>query len=217
MKILKKILIGLVVILAICSIISLFLPFTIKVERSITINAPHDVVFGQINTMKNWKSWSYWDSIDPNMKSEYSGPESGVGAKHSWQSEHKDVQHGSLTIITSKPDSIITELAFADMPPSIGVWVLKDTTGGVIVTTYMNMDMGFFFNFLPGIMMDGWLGADFEKSLANLKKVSEAMPKEAKAAAPEIKIETTTYPDMIFASYRTESNFDKISDDIGAS
>lgn len=216
MKILKKIGIVLLVIVGLYLLISLFLPGTIKVERSITINAPAAVVFEQINTLKNWKSWSYWDNIDSAMKSEYSGPESGLTAKHSWESTNENVGKGSLTIVESKPDSlVVTELAFDGMGTSIGGWKIKDTVGGVIVTTYMNMDMGLFGRIFPGLMMDSWLGVDFEKSLAGLKKVAEAQP--AKASAPEIKIEATTTQNMIYVSTKKESKFESISEDIGAS
>lgn len=216
MKILKKIGIALLVIVGLYLLISLFLPGTIKVERSITINAPASVVFEQINTLKNWKGWSYWDNIDSAMKSEYSGAESGLTAKHSWESTNENVGKGSLTIVESKPDSlVVTELSFEGMGTSIGGWKIKDTVGGVIVTTYMNMEMGLFGRIFPGLMMDSWLGVDFEKSLTSLKKVSESQP--AKAEVAEIKIEATTIPDMIFVSTKKESKLETISEDIGAS
>ncbi len=218
MKIFKKIGIALLVIIGLYLLISLFLPSNIKVERKITINAPAAVVFEQINTLKNWKSWSYWDNIDTAMKSEYSGSESGLTAKHSWESTNENVGKGSLTIVESKPDSlIVTELAFEGMGTSIGGWKIKDTVGGVIVTTYMNMDMGLLGRIFPGLMMDGMLGADFEKSLAGLKKHAESLPAKAESTATEIKIEATTTQNMIFVSTKKESKFENISEDIGAS
>lgn len=217
MKILKKIGIVLLILFGLYLLISLFLPSSTKVERSIMINAPAKVVFDQINTLKNWKSWSYWDNIDPAMKSEYSGPESGIGSKHSWESKDENVGKGSLTIIASKPDSVITELSFEGMGTSIGGWIIKDTTGGVIVTTYMNMEMGLFGRIFPGLMMDNFLGGDFEKSLAGLKKHAESLPAEPASSAQEMKIETTTTPAMLFAGTKIETNNEKISSDIGAS
>ena len=162
MKILKKITIALLIIFGLYLIISLFLPSSIKIERTATINASASVVFEQINTLKNWKSWSYWDNIDTTMISIYTGAESGLTAKHSWESKDENVGKGSLTIIESKPDSlIVTELAFDGMGTSIGGWKIKDTIGGVIVTTYMNIEMGLLGRIFPGLMMESWLGGDF--------------------------------------------------------
>lgn len=79
----------------------------------------------------------------------------------------------------------------------------------------MNMEMGLLGRIFPGLMMDSWLGVDFEKSLAGLKKVAESQP--AKVEAPEIIVEATTIQDMIFVSTKKESNFENISNDIGAS
>jgi effector-binding domain-containing protein len=217
MRILKKIAMVLVVLFIVYLVIALFLPSSVKIERSTMINAPAAVVHEQISTLTNWHNWSYWDNIDPNMKSTFSGPASGVGAKHEWSSDNDQVGHGSLTIVTDKPDSVITELAFEGMGTSLGGWTIRDTTGGVIVTTYMEIKLGLLGRIFPGMMMDKWLGPDFEKSLAGLKKQAELLPKETTSAKPEIKVEATTVPAMIYASYRMQTSNEKISSDIGAS
>lgn len=91
------------------------------------------------------------------------------------------------------------------MGTSIGGWTIKDTTGGVIVTLYMNIEMGLLGRIFPGLMMDGWLGADFEKSLAGLKKHAESLPAPPEPTASDIKIETTATSDMIYASTKMET------------
>ena len=91
---LKKILLTLVVVIAILSVVSIFLPSKIHVSRSAVINVKPTVAFHQVNTLKNWKNWSHWDKIDPEMKSVYEGPESGAGAMHSWTSDHSSVGNG---------------------------------------------------------------------------------------------------------------------------
>jgi effector-binding domain-containing protein len=179
------------------------------------INVPASVAFDQVNNFHIWPKWSYWDNIDPAMTSTYEGPESGVGAKHFWKSEHKDVGHGNITIVGSTPHSeILTDLDFEGMGISHGGWLFKDTTGGCLVTTYMEMDMGFFGRVF-GLMMDGMLGADFEKTLAGLKKHCESLP--ATPAAKPIVIEPTTTTEQWLASYKCTTDMKHISEDIGAS
>jgi effector-binding domain-containing protein len=212
MKVLKKILVVIGIILLLAVIVSLFLPSTMTVSRSEYIKAPASVVFEQINTLKNWKNWSYWDNIDSAMISKYEGPESGVGAIHSWESKDDRVGVGSLRISESTPDkSVTTVLKFGEME-SVGGWQLRDTTGGTMVTTYMTMDMKFHER-LMGLMMDSWLGGDFEKSLAGLKKQAEGMPAPAKG----YNVEVIKTKDQKIASTRMMTSEKTISADIGDS
>lgn len=217
MNILKKIALIIVVLLGLYILVSLFLPSTIKIERSITISSKASHVFEQINNLKNWKHWSYWDNIDPDMISDYSGPESGVGAKHCWESKNDSVGKGCLTISEIKENrSIITTLEFEGMGSSIGGWQIDDTTGGVNVSTYMDLDMGLWGRIFPGLMMDSWLGCDFEKSLNNLKTHCEKLALKS-VQKKEIKIELTTTPPQLLATYRMVTNLQTISNDIGTS
>ncbi|MDQ3048015.1 MAG: heme-binding protein [Bacteroidota bacterium] len=215
MKILKKILLILFILLGLFLLVSLFLPSKIRVERATLINAPASVVFDQINVLKNWKNWSYWDNVDSAMSSTYEGPESGVGAKHLWDSKNPDIAKGSLTITVSDPNKlVVTELAMDGMGSSLGGWIIDDTTNGVNVTSYMDMDMGFFGRIFPGLMMDGWLGPDFENSLAGLKQQSEKVASEP-VPGTGLKIEVSTYNTQIIATCRMISSQMKISEDLG--
>jgi len=173
----KKLGIVLLVIVIIFAVVSFFLPGTIKVERSTVINAPIKTVFDQVNTIKNWKYWSFWDNIDPNMKSDYEGPESGAGAVHKWESENDSVGKGSLTIVESTdPNTITTSLYFEGMGSSMGGWMFDESDAGVRTSMYMVLEMPFYGRIFPGLMMDGFLGKDFEKALAGLKNYCESLP-----------------------------------------
>ncbi|MBN8695773.1 MAG: SRPBCC family protein [Bacteroidetes bacterium] len=217
MKLLKKIAIIILVVFGLYILVSLFLPSLIRIERSIVINSKSALVYEQINNLKNWKHWSYWDNIDKNMISNYSGPESGVGAKHCWESKNDSVGKGCLTISEEKENSlVVTTLEFEGMGSSIGGWRINDTTNGVNVTTYMELDMGLFGRIFPGLMMDSWLGSDFEKSLTNLKAHCEKLALTS-SETPEIKIELTTTSAQLLATYKMSSSLQTISDDIGTS
>jgi hypothetical protein len=62
---------------------------TYTVERTTTIDAPADEVYAQIVDFHNWRNWSPWDDIDPDLQRSYSGPDSGVGAGYSWSGNRK--------------------------------------------------------------------------------------------------------------------------------
>ncbi|MCW3086460.1 MAG: hypothetical protein JWP12_3826 [Bacteroidetes bacterium] len=216
MKLLKRISTTLLILIVIYCLISFFIPSKVRVERSVMINAPAALVFEQVNNFKNWTSWSYWDNIDPDMKSTYEGPEKGKGAVHKWTSQNKDVGTGSIMITESTPNvSILTDLHFGGMPVSHGGYTFKDTTEGVYVTTYMNMDMGFFGRIFPGLMMDKFLGTDFEKTLTGLKKQSELV--KLSGVKVTSGVEETVTKEQILASYRMGTNMKTIATDIAAS
>lgn len=46
-------------------------PDTFKVERSATIDAPADVVYGLVADFHGWAAWSPWDAMDPAMSKTY--------------------------------------------------------------------------------------------------------------------------------------------------
>lgn len=178
MKILKGLGIVVGLLLAVYLILALIGPSKMHVERTIMINSSSETVFNEINTLTHWKSWSYWDNIDPNMKSTYEGPEAGVGAKHMWESTNDSVGKGSLTIVKSEPNTLIEcDLSFEGMGTSTSGWSIKDTAGGVLVTAYMDGETPFLFRPMMLFMdMDAMLGSDFEKTLAGLKKHCESLP-----------------------------------------
>ena len=68
MKILKRVLIGLLVIVAVPLIAALFLDKTYHVEREVVISRPKDEVFAYVKLLKNQDNYSRWALMDPAMK-----------------------------------------------------------------------------------------------------------------------------------------------------
>ncbi len=194
MKLLKGLGITLALLIGVYLILALFGPSSMHVERSIIIKANAATVYNEINTLKQWQMWSYWDNIDPNMKSTYEGPESGVGAKHMWTSENDSVGNGTLTIRKSEPTTLVEcDLEFEGMGVCTSGWRIKDTVGGVMVTAYMDGETPFLMRPMMLFMdMDAMLGADFEKTLKGLKDHCEGMP--SPEATVEYVMEMTMTP-----------------------
>src|SRR5471032_1059584 len=106
------ILIALTVIVIVLIIVVALRPSEFRVTRTTTISAPAAIVFGQVNDFHNWDAWSPWAKLDPNIKTTFEGPPSGVGAIYSWTG-NSDVGEGRMTILDSKPgESIKIELEF---------------------------------------------------------------------------------------------------------
>ncbi len=175
MKTLKRILIGLVVLVVAAVAIAYILPRHVALDRSIVIAAPAETVFPLINNLKEFEKWSPWAKIDPNMKVTYSGPESGAGQKNQWRSDHASVGNGSQEIIASEANKHVkTKLEFDGQGAAEAAFDLAPSGDDTKVTWSFETDLGMnpigrYF----GLMIEGWVGADFEKGLASLKELAE--------------------------------------------
>jgi hypothetical protein len=154
-----------------------FMPGVSHVERSMTINAPANAIFEQVTELKNWKNWSPWFSMDTTMKLFYSEPKSaGIGAYYIWDSNNSNVGKGKMTILDEKINAQVRcKLEFDGMGVSIAdlKMAAKDSTT-TVVTWALESDHGL--NPLSrymGLMMDKFVGSDFEKGLTNLKALTE--------------------------------------------
>jgi len=213
MKLLKRIGIAILSLIALAVVFSFFLPSKVHVERSIVIGSSPEVVFEQINILKNWEKWSPWHQIDTAMKLQYEGPESGTGAIYKWESTHPNVGNGSLTISASVPfDSIISIMDFMENGKATGSYKFEKVENGTKVIWGMDSDMGMnpigkYF----GLMMDKMVGADFERGLTNLKTICESMPETSN----QLKIEATTIQAQPYLSIKAKTTPAEIPNVLG--
>ena len=171
MRILKWVL-GIVLALVVVFVVGGFLlPREVSVARSITIDAPPEEVFPHLNSLKAFNDWSPWTGRDPDMVPEFSGPDEGVGAVMAWESEQRDVGSGKQEITASVPDERVeTALDFGDMGTAEAAFDLVPVDGGTEVTWSFTGDMGSNpVGRWMGLMMDSWVGGDYETGLGNLK------------------------------------------------
>ena len=156
-------------------IVGMLLPREITVSRSIEIAAPADTIFPHVNSMKATEEWSPWLALDPDNKLTYSGPDAGVGAKLEWASDDPQVGAGSQEIMVSMPsEKVQTALDFGDMGTATAEFRLEEEAGLTKVTWDLKTDMGAGpMGRWMGLMMDKWVGADYEKGLSNLKGLVE--------------------------------------------
>lgn len=176
MKVLKVLGISLLAIIVVLLVVSIFLPSKVHVERSIVISAPQEMVYQLVNNLEEWPKWSPWHKIDTNMKITYFGGGKDIGGGYTWDSEVKEAGKGKLTIVAvSEFDSILTKLEFEGMGESFSTYYFTPKNDAIEVTWTMDSDFGnnpiskYF-----GLMMDKWIGKDYEKGLTAMKTVAEA-------------------------------------------
>ncbi len=177
---LKKILLGLAVIVVIFVIVVATRPSEFRVSRSATINAPAAAVFPHVNELKKWEPWSPWMKLDPAAKSTFEGPAAGQGAIMSWAGNNQ-VGEGKMTITESKPNELVRfHLEF--YKPMAGTseaeWTFKPEGNGTTVTWSMTGKNNFIGKAMCMFMdMNQMIGGQFDQGLASIKSIVESTPK----------------------------------------
>lgn len=175
MRLFRNILIGLVFLVVAAAAIGMVLPRQVTVERDIVINAPPEEVFSHVSSLQAFSNWSPWGDIDPDMQITYSGPDAGVGNVMEWTSDHPDVGNGRQEIVgIVENESVQTTIEFGGMGTAEAWWHLSPEGDGTRLVWGLNADMGSGpVGRWIGLMMDGWVGADYERGLAQLQATVE--------------------------------------------
>ena len=177
---LKIILITLAVIIVALGVVVAMQPAEFRVTRSAMMSAPPQVVFAQVDDLRKWELWNPWQKKDPAMKLTFAGPPAGPGASYSWAG-NKDVGEGRLTIIESRPNDLV-RIKLEFMKPftatNIASFTFKADGNRTAVTWSMEGNNNYLAKALHLVInMDKMVGGEFEKGLADMKKVAEAAPK----------------------------------------
>lgn len=175
---LKKILLGLVGLLCMVVIIGFLLPAQIEVSRSITMNAPAEYAFEEINALENHPKWSYWNSIFPTMVTTYGDIRSGVGAKSTWDGEESG--KGTMLITESIANkSIKMDLDFAEQGTAKSWYTFEPDGDNTKITTGFLVDFGMnpIGRIMGVLLMKPEMNKAFDYNLSKLKELAEAKPK----------------------------------------
>ena len=178
----KKILkyIGLLLLAAILFILiaGLFIAKDYHFQRSVTINAPKEKVWEQVNNFTNRNKWSPWGAYDPNMEHTIEGTDGTVGAVHKWKG-NKEVGSGSETItMIEAPEKINSTLRFYEPYESEASAFITLTGEGNATTATWGFDSRFPYpmnTMKLFVNMDKMMDKDFTNGLNKLKQNCEAL------------------------------------------
>jgi len=173
MNILLKFLGGLAVLVLLLVLIAFALPRHYRIERSLVMKAKPEAVLAQVADLSAWKNWGAWQERDPGMKLTYSNPTTGVGAWSAWES--KSEGNGKMTISELSDAKVTYQLEFPDMgTSSTGSIELRAQAGGIEVVWVDAGDLGMNpMNRWFGLILDKLIAPDFERGLANLRRLVE--------------------------------------------
>ena len=176
----KKLLLGLVAVIAIILVVASFQSDDMKVSRSSVIAAPPEAVFKVVNDFSQWLSWSPWSKVDPQMKTRLEGPTQGVGAMFHWEG-NTECGAGTSHLTESKPNELVamridmtrpmagsTDVQFTFAPEGTGTKV-----------TWAMQSKKPFIGKVVGMFMDceKMCGDQFSEGLDNLARIVTATPK----------------------------------------
>ncbi len=159
-------------------IIALFISKEYSVEREIIINKPKESVFNYVKLLRNQKSFSTWENMDPNMKNEFRGIDGTVGSFHSWDGNPDNVGVGSQEIKgIIEGERIDIELKFIEPFESTSpVYFITESNGDNSTKLIWGMKgyMQYPMNIMIPIMnFEKFIGNEYGKSLQNLKVLLE--------------------------------------------
>jgi hypothetical protein len=176
MEILLWFILGLITIIILLLIIGFFSKKDYSVGRDIIINKPKAVVFDYLKFLKNQNKFNVWASMDPNMKSTFTGTDGTQGFISAWDSENKNVGKGEQEILKIVDgERIDYEIRF--LKP------FKSTSWAYITTTSINENqtriywefnakMKYPTNLMLLFMnMEKMIGNDLQKGLENLNEI----------------------------------------------
>ena len=153
---------------------------TFCVERSALIDATPAEIATLIEDFRRWVAWSPFDKMDPAAERAYSGASKGVGAVYEYSGRKAGA--GRMEISEVRVDGIRIKLEFLKpfRASNTADFLLEPEGEGTRVTwamhgrkTLISRLMGVFVN------ADQFLGKEFEKGLADLKRLAEAAPATA--------------------------------------
>ena len=176
MRLLKRLAIGLVLLVLAAAVVVWLQPDDYRLTRSTVIWTPATQVFAHVNDLRRWDEWSPWAKLDPNAKVTFSGPQSGQGASFQWDGNGK-VGAGTMTITASKPNERVSTRTDFVRPfegTSNSEFVFSQVGERTNVIWTMTGTHKFIGKAMCLVMsMENMLGPDFEKGLAQLKQVAE--------------------------------------------
>lgn len=174
MKLLKRIGLGLLLLVGIALIAALFVDGKLAAERSIVIDRPVDQVYGYVKYLRNQDRYSKWARMDPDMKTFHTGTDGTVGFTAAWASDKDDVGQGEQTITALQEGRRVEhDIHFIQPFESRAASYMStqaEGPGRTRVTWGFRSEMAYPLNLMNLFMdMNEAIGADFEEGLTNLK------------------------------------------------
>jgi effector-binding domain-containing protein len=175
MKVLKISLFIIAVLILLFIVLGFIGPKFFDVNRSISLNAPVEIVYEQVSDLSNIADWDPWKEEYTDMKSTINGSGYEVGSYRRWESSESV---GEELLVELQPNkSVETELKFIEpfAMHSIGYYILDESVEGTTSLTMGFKGKNSFLlralSMIPGQSMEAQAGPMFERALKNISVI----------------------------------------------
>lgn len=182
----KKIIFIVLGVIVLFVLAGFLLPGKFEMTRSVTVNAPAEYSFEEVNQLENWNRWSYWNTLDTTMTITYGEKKFGQGGSYSWTGE--DVGQGKILITESVPySSIKTDLDFMENGTAKAWYNFEPEGASTKVTMGFETDFGMnpIMRWAGFTMFESEMDKAFNYNLQKIKEIAEGKPKFAVKIAEE--------------------------------
>lgn len=216
MKVLKIIglsILGLILLLAIAGF---FMPSVSNLERTMVMKASPELVFEQVNNVRNWENWSAWKKMDPKMEITYGEIPSGAGAYYSWKGPESG--EGKLTITESQPFTLIkSDLDFGEMGSATCDYVFEALAdGGTKMIWKFTSEIGNNpFKRLMSKMFESMLADQFDQGMSAINEITMNMPKVEAIVGTIKSVEIENVKEIYYLAIRDTASLSTIGQKLG--
>lgn len=206
MRFLKPFFFFLISVMVVTAVLSMLMPTSQKVERSVTINAPAAMIYKELIKLDNFKKYSIWSQRDSSAKYTMTGTDGTVGAASSWTGDPYISGDGRIEIVSLEENKKVEhKLSFTK--PKKGragsVFTLQENNGATTVTWNFKLATPRPWNiFNLFFSLDKKMGKDFEEGLSLLKSAIETANGTASSTLYEV--QTMNFPATTFAIVRQQ-------------
>lgn len=201
MKALKIVGIILLVLLALVFIIPLFLPGSFHVTRTDEVEKPIEQVFKAATDYSLRAKWDPWLEQEPGAEVHVENVPGMVGSWYEWKGE--EIGSGRMEILeVEMPRKIVASLKFIEPfeSESTVIWEFEDMKGKTKVTWGFKGTAAYPLERIFLANIDGQIGPDFKRGLANFKSMVEEMPTVMAKTSEIEEVETDPIPALLIMS-----------------
>jgi effector-binding domain-containing protein len=206
MKGLRLLFFFLLSLLIITAALSMLMPTSQTVERTVTVNAPASVIYQQLIKLENFKKYSVWSQRDPSAKYILTGKDGAVGAATSWTGDPEISGDGKIEITGLEENKKVNHKLNFTKPKKGSAessFTLSELNGTTSVTWHFELATPRPWNiFNLFYSLDRKTGKDFDEGLALLKSSIEKM--NGTETKETFAVETMNFPATTFAAVRQQ-------------
>lgn len=152
-------------------------PDEFRIERDIAVDAPPEAIYPLITDLREWRRWSPFEQLDPDMARDYGGADKGVGATYAWEGD-RNAGSGRMEIMDEDAPNRIT-IALHFISPmearNTAIFLLTPEGDATRVSWAMEGEANTLSKLLQLFVdIDEMVGSDFQAGLEKLKSEVEA-------------------------------------------